>query len=215
MQRLDLLLQRRALGGQAADHVVVPFLRLAFELLGPGMGLLASGFGPRPRVGHHLLGVGPGLFGVGLRVPDDLLGRGPGIRQRLAGLAPRVVGVGLGVPDDLLRHGPCLAADLVALTPGGGDMVVGGPLGEDQHLQRLSLSVGFARHGWRRRRRRRWLVHEVVVPGRPPEQPSDPALHPIIGHRTTSLATLVSGGMVPSSGTSGRGLGSVFRIPKA
>ena len=192
LQHLDLLLQRFPLGGQVADLLVVPLPGQALESVGAGPGLLGDLRRLGPRVGDDLRAVLP----CGLRVRLGVLGRLQCMRSRvgqhLVGLAPDGVGLRLGLADDLLRGRTGVRHDLVRLAMSGGDVLVGGPLGEGQHLEGL-LDVGTGVRVGRTGRPRRLRAGQRGHPGLLRIRLSVLALgsglrHPAIGQGTTSLS---------------------------
>jgi hypothetical protein len=179
LQRIDLLLQRGALGIQAPDDVVISLLRLMVEPSGMSLGILDYLRRTCARIGQDLIGVATYTVAVCLGVADNLFRLSSRIGQCLAGRLAHTVGMGLRVAGHLfcgcLRIRPN-AASVVLST---GDMVVGGSLGQNQHLKGLPLRV------WIEKVMR--LVKCHVFRGRPCDQSFDTALHPTISHETTSV----------------------------
>jgi len=179
LQGVDLLLQSVTLRSQAPDDVVVSLLGVTLKSSRLGLGILGRLQSACPGVGKDLLGIAPSPVGMGLSIPDDHFRRTASVRQRLGSLPSGGVGVGLSITGDLLRRCPRTRPDAVGLVLSAGGVVVGRALGLDEHLKgSLGIRIGTIVHA----------VRLPVVSGCPAsEQSSDPALHPTIGHRTTSI----------------------------
>src|SRR5439155_3444864 len=79
-------------------------------------------------------------------------------------------------------------ANRVRLAVRAGDVFLGGPLGQKQHLESLTLVVGIGIGIGRGTGRDVRLLQGLAAGTGRPEQPFHTALHPTIGHRTTSLS---------------------------
>jgi len=208
LQRLDLPLQRFTFGGQAPHHVVITLLGSMLELVGIRLGFFGNLVCLCQRIGERLVSVSPGIVGVRLRISDYLLRRCACVRKRLVGFPPKIVGVRLDVPDYLLRRGARIRADLVRLTMSTGNVVLGCSLGQVQHLESLTLGVGVGKRiGGKVIGKGIRLVLRLIDRW-PSEQSLNTALHPTIGHRTTSVRerfyTRLAPGRLPLSTRFGR-----------
>jgi len=141
LQRFDLLLQRCTLGCQATDDVLIPLLGFALESIGLRLSILGYLLCPCSRIGQNLLGVAPNTVGMRLGVSGYLRCHCSRIGHSIAGFPPSTVGVRLGVSGYLLCHCSRVDPHLVSLVLRTGEMLVGGSLGQNQHLKGLTLGV--------------------------------------------------------------------------
>ena len=102
------------------------------------------------------------------------------IGQCLVRILPCRVRVRLRLATDRLGGRLGIRADRACVLLRGRDVVVGRPLGKDQHLQRLALRV-------RVHQIIRLIRYADVVRGRRCKQSLDSARHPTISHDTTSV----------------------------
>ena len=179
LKRFDLLLKRRALAFQTPNHVVISLLSFTIEFRRVGLGILDYLGRSGACIGENFVGVASRTVGLRLGLADYLLGRRMRIGQFLAGVLAGPIRVRLGVPDYLLRCRPRVRPDIAGLVLSTGHMIVGRPLGQNQHLKRLPLRI-----------RIEYVVRVIqchVIGGRAVKQPLDTALHSTISHQTTSV----------------------------
>jgi hypothetical protein len=137
LQRFDLLLQRFTLGGQVSDHLFVPLLGLTLQSIGAR--LRNSGYLRRlcSRIGANLVGASPRIVGLRLGIFGYLRCPRSRVGHHLIGLAPDSVGLRFGISNYLLCRRARIRVNLARLAMSGGDMLIGCPLGQGQHLQGL------------------------------------------------------------------------------
>jgi hypothetical protein len=179
LERFDLVNEGDALAFQTPDDVVIPLLSFTLEPSRVGLGVLDYLGRSGARIGQDLVGVASRTVGLRLGLADYLLSRRVRIGQFLAGVLARAIRVRLGVSDYLLRIRPRVRPDISGLVLSTGNMIVGGPLGQNQHLKRLPLRI-----------RIEYVVRVIqchVIGGRAGKQPFDTALHSTISHQTTSV----------------------------
>jgi hypothetical protein len=145
LQRLDLLLQRFTLRGQAPDDVLISLLGLMLEFIGVRLGVLSDLRCPCASVGQRFLGVSLKIVGVRLCVPDYLFGRCACVGLRFVGVSLKIVGARLCVPDYMLGLCARVRANLVRLMMSTGDVLLSCSLGQSQHLESLTLGGGIGR----------------------------------------------------------------------
>jgi hypothetical protein len=141
LQHFDLFTEGGALALQAPHDVVIPLLSFTLQRGRIGLGILDYLDPTRARIGQDLVGFASPAVGLRLRLADDLLGRRACIGQGFTRVLARTVGMSLCFADDLLGGGPGIRPDAASLVLGTGDMIVSGPLGQNQHLKRLPLGV--------------------------------------------------------------------------
>jgi hypothetical protein len=129
LQRFDLLLKHLALGGQAADNILVALLGEMLELVSLRLSDLGEVVSPDPRIGQEFLGLLLRLVGTRVSVTGYLRCRGMCFGKGRLGLPPQRLGTGLGIPDYLSRPVTRLPANPIRLAPSAGQVFLGRSLG--------------------------------------------------------------------------------------